>query len=364
MGERGQRRGRRRAHTCGVEQAAAREREHPAPGIGQVAFHGSGGRDRRSIQPLQGEHLIQQPALADAGLALEEQQDGPTRARRPRRLVQQSGELLGAAGERRPDDVGLVHALRRTRAPHAALSAHALDHRPGLLTRLGVQLRQPRLEPVRQLEGTGAVARQGHAADDGAERSLRERLDRERASRHLGRVGRARGPRERIGRAQEHVDPAAAPVLALGREPVLERDRVGHAEALEELSDHELGGRRPALGGDELLQPFHVELHRAGGEPHLADGHLHARGTGMPAEHAERLAERMPSGGLAPVRPQERGEVFTASGLTGGPGEVDEECEVLAPEQLGRRGLAIDGDLDGPEGAAYDHRWLRSARRE
>jgi hypothetical protein len=72
----------------------------------------------------------------------------------------------------------------------------------------------------------------------------------------------------------------------------------------------------------------------------------------------------MPSGGLAPVRPQERGEVFTASGLTGGPGEVDEECEVLTPEQLGRRRLAIDGDLDGPEGAAYDHRWLRSARRD
>jgi hypothetical protein len=66
--------------------------------------------------------------------------------------------------------------------------------------------------------------------------------------------------------------------------------------------------------------------------------------------------------GLGPISPEERGQVFTASGLARRAGEVDQEGKVFAPEQLGWGRLAVDGDFDRAKGAAYDHRSLRTLR--
>src|SRR5258708_38435934 len=43
--------------------------------------------------------------------------------------------------------------------------------------------------------------------------------------------------------------------------------------------------------------------------------------------------------------------------------EVDHQADVLAPDELFGRGLAVHGHLDGPEGANVDHEWQRAPSR-
>src|SRR5437667_12847661 len=57
---------------------------------------------------------------------------------------------------------------------------------------------------------------------------------------------------------------------------------------------------------------------------------------------------------LVPVAPQQAHEVFARAAPARAARQVDEQREMLAPQQLGRRVRAIDGHARGPEHAAVD----------
>ena len=47
----------------------------------------------------------------------------------------------------------------------------------------------------------------------------------------------------------------------------------------------------------------------------------------------------------------------------GRPGQIEQQSEVLAPEQFGRREAAVEGDFDRSQRSAGDHREHRAAAR-
>ena len=228
---------------------------------------------------------------------------------------------------------------------------------------MSAELGQARVEALAQLERAAAVARERETPDRRPERWLRHRLEGYGAGCDAAGLAGLACAGERIGAAHQDLEASAPPLLPLGRQPVLESGGVGHAEALEELARDQLGGRGPVLLGRQLLEPTHVQIHRALGEPDLADRDLHGLMARVPANHAKRLAQRVARRQLGPIGPQEADQMLTTASLAWGAGEIDEQREVLAPEQLGRRGGAIDRHLDRPERPADDHRGLRSSER-
>ena len=262
-----------------VEQPAASEREHAAPGSTRSPSTARAAATGVALEPEQREHLLQQPALADARLALEQQQRRPAGAGRARRRLRAGGPAPRCGPPSGGRTMAAPRRRRRRGLGAPALAANPFGQRPGLRPGVASDLGQPRAEALEQLERAGAVAYQRQRAERGAERAgSDERLERQARERRLAASSAARpsGPARRPsgsapryrGGARAHARRRASPRRA---------SRVGHAETLEELADHELRRRRPVLGGGELLQPVHVELHRAGRESDLPDRYVERR---------------------------------------------------------------------------------------
>ena len=159
-----------------------------------------------------------------------------------------------------------------------------------------------------------------------------------------------------IGQVHQRGDSAAAPIESLRREPVFETRRIGHTESLEELAAYEFGRRLPVPFLLEPLELVDVELHRIVRQPDQI-----ASGGDVFVSHntsydPNGFTQRMSRGGFRFLGPQEAGQMLARAQAFGGPGKVDEQREVLAPENLGGRIGTVDLHLNRSERAARDHR--------
>ena len=271
-----------------------------------------------------------------------------------RRHLEEPPELLFPADQRRPHDRKLGGVRSPQTGVPAPAATDALDQCEGLLARLGSHLAHAGVKPIEKIQRPGTVPRECPRAKGGAQCRFGGGVDQN------GPLGRLAGllcpaePGQIPGRPHEHLDRSPPPELALRGQPVLELRRIRNREAFEKLPGDELRGAFPVLGGRELLQPIHVQLDQVRGQPDLACRRIHGGLAGVPANHPERLAERVPGRGLGPISPQQPDEVLAAPGPTGRPCEINQQGQVLAPEQLRWGRTAVHADLDRSQRAAKD----------
>ena len=204
-------------------------------------------------------------------------------------------------------------------------------------------------ERARPISGEGAAA---HDRLHGAIGVAREP---ERPLRHGARGSDTPRPQELFDALDERVHRARAPECPFGRDPVVEPGCAPHAEALEELSAHQRGGRFVVLSRDERVEPIGVELHRTGAESHLVAVRLEPPLAEVAAQCAHRLVERVARVLLGLVSPQQPDQMLPGAGAFRRAREVDEEREVLPPQQRGRRPGAVHAHIHRAQRAADDH---------
>src|SRR5207247_6787059 len=84
----------------------------------------------------------------------------------------------------------------------------------------------------------------------------------------------------------------------------------------------------------KLRKPVAIERDAARREAHLIHVGLHAGIAQHPPQHAQRLAQRVPGLLLVAVAPQQPDEVLPGAALARAAREVDEQRQVLAPQEF------------------------------
>lgn len=249
------------------------------------------------------------------------------------------------------------------RQPPRALRAHPRGERAEALARRRADLPlEPLAERLVGLQRRGALAGQRQRLHRRPRRRFGEGIEREGAVRGAGSV-RQPAPARQVPRVRhQRLDRAAAPLRALRGEPVVEVRGVAHAEALEELPLGERRGGGPRAAPGLRRQPVHVQLDRAVAQPHLLALHLDVRLPGGAPQHVHRFPQRVPRGRLRLVRPQQADQMLARAGAPRRAGEIDQQREVLAPQQLGRRLEPVHRDEERPQGADGDHRAVPQCR--
>ena len=137
---------------------------------------------------------------------------------------------------------------------------------------------------------------------------------------------------------------------------MLELGRTGHSEALEKLAADERRGPRPVAGGGKGVEVVGIELDCVGGDADAIGVRLQAGIAGAAPQDAQGLVQGVPRSPVRLVGPQQADQVVAGAGALRGPCQVDEQRQVLAPQQLRRRRTAVESHVHGAECAAADHR--------
>src|SRR5256714_343470 len=210
------------------DPAAPRPALVPAP-------RASGGTPR-SVEARAGHELLRQPRLSRSGVPIDHRQAGtPVPPARGPRLYQLA-ELTGTPYERGP-----LRLSRRARGglgqPPRPLEPHLRCERPGLGCRLCAQLAlEPGGKRFEPLQCPGPIAGEREAAHERPQRRFRLPVELEGPLSQLERPRDAAGCEQLVRPAQQNLHRAPAPVLPLGRHPVVELGRILDAEPLEKLA--------------------------------------------------------------------------------------------------------------------------------
>jgi len=205
------------------------------------------------------------------------------------------------------------------------------------------------------LEGGGAVAGQRQAAHDGAHGCIGERVQFERAACRLVGAEQIAGREPVLRVTEQRVQRASGPVPALREEPVLERGRVGNGEPFHELALHQGCGVRPVFLLQEVVEAVGIELDGTDPQLELIACGVQIRLAQAAAQDADRLAQRLAGGRLILVGPEETDGMLAGAAPRGCPSEVEQQREVLAPEEIRGCRRAVHHHLDRSECAAEDH---------
>src|SRR5688500_1975068 len=140
------------------------------------------------------------------------------------------------------------------------------------------------------------------------------------------------GGKNLVGACREPVDAGSLPRPSLGREPLLECAAPRDREAVEK-------GALPVL----------VEMDGLGGQSDLLPDGRDGTVAQVPADQPDCFVQRMARTGLRTVAPEEPDEVLARASAPWRLREIDEQREMLAPEQLRRRDGGVELGRDGPE---------------
>ena len=356
----------------GIEHAQSRERAGGRPGEPRrfpepcgnepgdgapfpvsVGLHRARRRHGRVVQPDARHELLEQPGLPLPGLALHEHHLSATRfCSVPG--GDELGELRRASHERR--------ARPRGRRRRQDATAHA---------RIPDPLGQPqRLRPRRRGEAlaqrprhvgghaqrAGPIARQGECAHGRPGGGLGGQIEGHRAQREAhGSRGVASGELA-FRRADQGPQPLRTPDRPLGAEPALELVRLGDRESFKKLPLDEPGGAGPVAARIQLGKPVAVQRDGVRAQPNLIHLHPHCVVPQDAAENPQSLAERVAGLLLIPIAPQQAHEMLARAAPPRAPREIDQEGEVLAPQELGRGVRAVHRHAGRSHRPAVDSR--------
>jgi hypothetical protein len=98
--------------------------------------------------------------------------------------------------------------------------------------------------------------------------------------------------------------------------------------------------------GGELVA---IERENIGPERDLIHVGPHCVVTQDAPKHPQRFTQRVSRRLLVALAPQEPDDMLARSGAARAACEIHEQCEVFPPQELSRRGRAVDRDAGGPE---------------
>ena len=355
-GDRGERCRRRRGDAGRVEQAATTEC-HDAAHVLMVVGGDGARRDAHAAIERGARHdFFDEAGLAAARRRFDHHKREASRANlAPGR--EDCGKLTFASQERdaTPRDA-LVRGARRGRQLPFAGPAQSIDERPSRGLDLGPGLRRAFLKPGVQLERRRPVARQREPAQQRAQRALGFRIEVQRASSRIIGAEQIAGVEPLLGMLNEDVHLPAVPVPLLGVQPVFERRRSIEPESIREFSSDERGGPGPITAFDQAVEQVRVQLDRARRQLELVGLSAQSLLADVAPQQANRLAQRLKGSGLRLVGPEQADRLVARAAARGRASDVQEQRDIVAPEQLRGRRLPVHGHLERAERADADHR--------
>src|SRR6185503_7938833 len=192
-----------------------------------------------------------------------------------------------------------------------------------------------------RLEGAGLISGEGGGAHLQAYGRLGESVEGESPAGCFPRLGEAAAFEKALAVRDECRRTLRVQPGSFGRGPVIKLGRVFQGESFEEITAQEPNGvgRFGCSEGAEQqnvdIQTLPTECDRVslGLEPSLAQA---------AAEPVHRFVKRVAGAGFVLVRPESLKNLISGSTILGSQGEIDQEGQVLTPEDLGRRISTIE----------------------
>src|SRR5256886_10823838 len=144
----------------------------------------------------------------------------------------------------------------------------------------------------------------------------------------------------------EDVHLPAVPVPLLCVQPVFERRRPIEAESVREFSSDEWRGAGPITALDQAVEQVRVQLDRTRGQLELVGLSPQSLLADVPTQQANRFAQRLTGSGLRLVGPEEADRLVARAAPRGRARDVQEQRDIVAPQQHELRWLSVHGDLE------------------